>query len=107
MKLDFFTQGRHKEIDCFYLAQTYSKIPKQLLRDNTNLICLFRQDHTNLKHVYDDYVGGDLNYNQFSKFCSSCWNSDDFGFVTIDMTRKPNNGKFRNKINDFLNVETI
>lgn len=105
---NFFTQGRHKGMDCFYLAQTFSKIPKQLVRDNANFICLFRQDHTNLKHAYDDYVGGDMNYNQFSeRCCSTCWNGDDFGFATIDMTRKPNDGKYRNKINDFLNVATL
>ena len=103
---NFFTQGRHKNIDCFYLAQTFSKIPKQLIRDNSNFICVFHQDHTNLKHIHDEYVGGDLSYNDFSKICSRCWNQDSYGFVTIDMTRKPNSGKYRNKINNFLDIET-
>jgi len=29
--------GRHKNIDSFYLCETYSHIPKHLIRDNANL----------------------------------------------------------------------
>lgn len=32
----YFTMGRHNDLDVFYLCQTYSRIPKQLVRDNTN-----------------------------------------------------------------------
>ncbi|KYM98109.1 hypothetical protein ALC62_11191 [Cyphomyrmex costatus] len=41
--------GRHADVDCFYLCQTYAKIPKYLIRDNANLLILFKQDGTNLK----------------------------------------------------------
>lgn len=40
---NYFSMGRHKQIDCFYLSQTYSKIPKQLIRDNVNLIVAFKR----------------------------------------------------------------
>ena len=30
---DYFCMGRHKFIDYFYLSQTYTKIPKHLMRD--------------------------------------------------------------------------
>ncbi|CAK1600111.1 unnamed protein product [Parnassius mnemosyne] len=39
---NYFSMGRHKQIDCFYLSHTYSKIPKQLLRDNANFIIIFK-----------------------------------------------------------------
>lgn len=36
----YFSMGRHKHIDAFFLCQTYSSIPKQLVRDNANVsIC--------------------------------------------------------------------
>jgi ABC-type cobalamin/Fe3+-siderophores transport system ATPase subunit len=47
---NYFAMGRHRQIDCFYLSQTYSKIPKQLLRDNVNMLIVFKQDDTNLRH---------------------------------------------------------
>ena len=48
----FFCRGRHQDVDCFYLSQTYSRNPKHLIRDNTNFFIIFKQDETNLKHVY-------------------------------------------------------
>ena len=59
---DFYCFSRHLNTDCFYLSQTYSSIPKQLIRDNTNLVILFKQDDTNLKHIYDDHVNGDMSF---------------------------------------------
>jgi hypothetical protein len=38
---EYFSMGRHKNIDCFYLCQTYTKIPKQLIRDNANFLIVF------------------------------------------------------------------
>lgn len=53
---EFFAVSRHKNIDCFYICQTYTRIPKHLIRDNTNLLVLFKQDSINLKHIYDEHV---------------------------------------------------
>ncbi|WP_221936014.1 hypothetical protein, partial [Klebsiella pneumoniae] len=30
----YFAMGRHHHVDSIYIGQTYSKIPKQLIRDN-------------------------------------------------------------------------
>jgi len=38
----YFSRGRHNLIIVFYLAQSYSKLPKQLLRDNSNCIVPFK-----------------------------------------------------------------
>ena len=40
----YYTGGRHNNVDCFYLAQNYFRLPRQTIRENTNFICLFRQD---------------------------------------------------------------
>ncbi|KAL4090161.1 hypothetical protein QTP88_025060 [Uroleucon formosanum] len=50
---------------------SYSKVPKQLLRDNANFIVLFKQDETNLKHVYNEHCSGDMSYSEFKDFCTS------------------------------------
>ncbi|CAG18160.1 unnamed protein product [Bracoviriform congregatae] len=78
----FFCMGRHKDVDSFYLCQTYTRIPKHLIRDNANFLVLFRQDEMNLKHIYDDHVNTDMPYNSFRDLCSACWNK--YGFVVID-----------------------
>jgi hypothetical protein len=55
----------------FYLGQTYSKIPKQLvMRDKVNFLFIFWQDNTNLRHIYVEFVGGDFSFDDFSSICS-------------------------------------
>ncbi|KAM0735300.1 hypothetical protein ACS0PU_010448 [Formica fusca] len=66
---EYFAMGRHSSVDCFYLCQTYAKIPKHLIRDNANLLILFKQDDTNLKHVYNDHVNIDV-LRRFSRILS-------------------------------------
>ena len=70
---EYFSMGRHTNIDCFYLCQTYAKIPKHLIRDNANFLILFKQDGTNLKHIYNDHVNTDILYENFCTLCHLCW----------------------------------
>lgn len=97
----FFAMGRHRKLNCFYLCQTYSKIPKQLVRDNANFIILFKQDDLNLKHVYNNHVGSDFTFQEFKKLCHECWNTDEYGFVVIDKQSPLNKGRYRCKFDKF------
>ena len=36
-----YVRGRHSNVDCFYLALSYLKRPRQTIRENANFICLF------------------------------------------------------------------
>lgn len=90
----YFAMGRHKDLDCFYLCQTYSKIPKQLVRDNANLILLFKQDELNLRHAYNDHVNTDMTWDQFKGACETCW-SDKHTFLTIDKEKDLKKGRYR------------
>ena len=99
----FFSMGRHKGLSCFYLCQTYSKIPKQLIRDNANFIILFKQDDMNLKHVYCNHVGGDVSFPEFKEMCDICW-KEDYGFLVIDKQSSLNNGRYRCKFDKFFKL---
>lgn len=101
----YFCFGRHMNVDVFYLSQTYSRIPKQLIRDNANLIIAFRQDNTNLKHIYEAHVGSDMTFNEFISICADCWNHSPFGFLVIDKTRKLNDGRYRRSFQDVLHLK--
>lgn len=97
---EYFSMGRHSNVDCFYLCQTYARIPKHLLRDNANLLILFKQDGTNLKHVYNDHVNTDMSYEDFSELCRTCW-QQKYGFLVIDKDSLLTNGRYRNGFNVF------
>lgn len=98
---DYFSFGRHKNLDCFYLAQTYSKIPKQLIRDNANFLVIFEQDNTNLKHIYNDHIGNDMSFQQFKDVCSLCW-KQKYGFLVIDKECDRDDGRYRKGFDNFL-----
>ncbi|KYN02847.1 hypothetical protein ALC62_06327 [Cyphomyrmex costatus] len=97
---DYFAMGRHAIVDCFYLCQTYAKIPKHLIRDNANLLILFKQDGTNLKGVYNDHVNTDMSYEDFCDLCRKCW-QQKYGFLVIDKDSALPNGRYRKGFNDF------
>lgn len=98
---NYFAMGRHKQIDCFYLSQTYSKIPKQLIRDNVNLMIIFKQDETNLKHIYNEHVNTDIEWFQFKKLCSIIW-QDRFDFLLINKDCPLNEGRYRQGFDTFI-----
>ncbi|XP_024941792.1 uncharacterized protein LOC112494507 [Cephus cinctus] len=101
----FFSMGRHRDDDCFYLCQTYARIPKHLVRDNANLLVLFKQDEMNLKHVYDDHVNTDMTYVQFRDVCSACWNERKCGFLVIDKDSELNEGRYRKGFDCFVSIK--
>lgn len=98
---DYFAMGRHKYIDSFYLNQTYSKIPKQLVRDNANLIVLFKQDEMNMKHIYDEHVTTDMTWSEFREMCSKIW-TDPFNYLVINKDCSKNNGCYRKNFDTFV-----
>lgn len=79
----YFSMGRHHGVCSFLLCQSYVRCPRHLVRDNANLIILFRQDDISLKHVYQEHVGSELSWPQFKHLCATCW-KDPHGFITIN-----------------------
>lgn len=100
---NYFCFGRHRNTDCFYLCQTYTSIPKQLCRDNANLLVIFPQDMTNLKHIYDDHVNVDMCFQNFRELCAFCW-KDKYGFVVIDKDCALNSGRYRKGFDQFIHI---
>lgn len=97
----YFSYGRHKNIDCFYLAQTYSRVPKQLVRDNSNFIVIFKQDDKNLQHIFHDHVAPDVTFTKFQEMCAECW-KDKYGFLVIDKDRQLQEGRYRKGFDSYI-----
>lgn len=102
----YYIRGRHSNVDCFYLAQNYFKLPRQTIRENANFICLFPQDLKNLNHIYNDHVSTDMAKDEFRSLCKTVW-EHPHGFVVIDLTSKKEDGKYRNGFDDFYFPKSI
>ena len=88
----YYVRGIHSNVDCFYLAQNYFKLPRQTIRENANFICLFPQDLKNLNHIFDDHVGSDMTKEEFRQSCKTSWEKQH-GFVIIDLSSTKHDGK--------------
>lgn len=99
----YFCMGRHKNIDSFYLCQTYTHIPKHLIRDNANMIIMFKQDDMNIKHVYNDHVGSDMDFSKFLEICRECWKTK-YGFLVINKDDELNEGRYRKGFDMFIRI---
>ena len=99
----YFSMGRHVMADLFYLCQSYSRIPKQLLRDNANLLILFRMDDLNLKHAYSDHVNTDMDFEKFKERCGLCWR-EPHGFIVIAKEFPLQKGRYRRGFDHFITI---
>ena len=91
---------RHSNVDCFYLAQNYFKLPRQTIRENADLIFLFPIDLKNLNHIFDDHVASDMTKEELRQLCKTAWEKQH-GFVIIDLSSKKHNGKYRSWFDEF------
>ena len=100
----FYTRGRHSNCDCFYISQNYFKLDRQTIRENSNLIILFRQNPKNLQHIHADHCG-ELSFQAFKDFCNLVW-SKPYNFVTLDLSNSSER-KYRQNFDRFFNPKTM
>lgn len=101
---DYFTMGRHFGVDVIMLSQSYTVIPKHLIRENVNFLMLFKQDELSLRHIFNDYsIGCDMTFKQFLEFCHSCW-KNDYDFTIISLESPPNEGRYRKGFDRYLKI---
>ena len=100
---NFFTMGRHKSIDCVYLIQSYGAISKHHIRDNANMLIIFKMDMHNLKLIFRDFVGTDMTFVAFRNLCSHVWQSGgNHSFISIFTECTPDAGKYRNCLGMYI-----
>ena len=95
----FYTRGRHNNCDTIYIAQNYFSLPRNSIRENSNLIILFPQNTKSVRHIYQDHCT-DMPYEEFREFCEDVWRTKH-NFITIDLSSSPINGKYRQNLDVF------
>jgi len=99
----FFYRGRHSGINSLFLTQTYSVQPPAIIKQNANVLFLFKMPGHTLKLIHRDWVGCDMNLNEFMKFCNKCF-SKTHDFMTIVKDFPLSEGRYRK---NFDNVWVI
>lgn len=97
----YYTRGRQNNCDTFYISQSYFRLPRHSVRENSNFIILFPQDAKNLHHIYADHCEGDMSLDEFKQFCRTVWESAPHQFITIDLSSGKLEGKYRKNLDCF------
>jgi hypothetical protein len=97
----YFSMGRHKQVDCFYLCQSYFQIPRHLVRENCNMLLIFEQDHFNTLNIYKSHVNSDVSFDVFVDMCKKCW-IDKHGFLFINKDCNIKDGRYRKGFNTII-----
>ena len=70
---EFFTRGRHENLDVYYNSQSYFALPRQSIRNNSDRLILFKQTLRDVQSMYCDIGAYDMNYNDFKQMCHKAW----------------------------------
>ena len=91
---EFFTRGRHEDLDVFYISQSYFVLPRQSIRKNSDRLILFKQTSRDVQSMYYEIGAYDMKYDEFKEMCHKAW-SERFNHLCIDMVKNKNKGKYR------------
>ena len=91
---EFFTRGRHEDLDVYYISQSYFGLPKQNIRNNSDRLILFKQTLRYVQSMYYDIGAYDMNYDEFKQMCHKAWD-EKYNYLYIDVTKNKNDGKYR------------
>ena len=71
-----------EDVECFYLAQNYFKLPRQTIRENAKFICFH------------------MTWGTLPTLSMIMWEKQN-GFVIIDLSSKKHDGKYRSGLDEF------
>ena len=91
---EFFTRGRHEDLDVYYISQSYFALPRQSIRNNSDRLILFKQTLRDVQSMYYDIGAYDMKYDEFKEMCHKAWD-EEYNYLCIDMTKNKNEGKYR------------
>ena len=83
---EFFTRGRHEDLDVYYISQSYFALPRQSIRNNSDRLILFKQTLRDVQSMYHDIGAFDMIYDEFKEMCRVAW-SEKLNYLCIDMTK--------------------
>ena len=91
---EFFTRGRHEDLDVFYISQSYFGFPRQSIRKNSDRLILFNQTLRVVQSMYYDIGGHDMIYSESKEMCHKT-RRENFNYLCIDMCKNKNEGLYR------------
>ena len=87
----FFTRRRDNIIDIYYISQSYFHLPKITIRNNCNIINLFKQTLRDVILLFHDITGLDMDLHEWKQPCREAW-ENEYDYIQIDKVAKIREG---------------
>ena len=93
-----------KEVDIiifhvFVLTHGFYELPKDTIREASSIIHHFiTNNFSKIECIHRQLASTDTKTKEFKEYCNTVWSSKYF-FITIDLTKNKNNGKYRQNLN--------
>ena len=93
-----FERRRHDNLSVFVITHGFYELPKDTTRENSTIIYLFMTiSFANVEFIHRQLTSTDMVIKELKHFVNIVW-SEDFNFITTDLTKKKNKGKYRKKL---------
>ena len=89
----FFARGRHKNIDIYYISQSYFHLPKNTVRKNSNIFIYFQQTLRDTILHFHDIAGLDMKLEEWEQLCREDW-VNEYDYLQIDRFAKLRKGRY-------------
>ena len=90
-----FKRGRHNNLSLFVVTHGFFELPEDTIRENSSIIHHFiANNFANVECLHRQLSSTDMLVKEFKYFCNEVW-EEDFNFITIDLSKKKNDGKYR------------
>ena len=64
---EFYTRGRHENLDVYYISQSYFASPRQSIGNNSDRLILFKQTLRDVQSMFYDIGAYYMKYDEFNK----------------------------------------
>ena len=78
----YFVKGRHHDINCIYISQSYFDLTR-LIRLNTNFIILFKLNPRNLSDIYNSTLSSSMDKRAFLSITQNVF-SKKYHYIAIN-----------------------
>lgn len=87
---EYFVLGRHYNINTIYLAQSLIKVPKNCIRDNSNMFILFHLNKMDINYLYNNLFknfNGGIDKDEFISSIEELLR-DQYSYITYSKDKK-------------------
>ena len=91
----YYSKGRHNNINCIYLTNSFFALPSDSIRNNANQLIFFEDNKSMLRNLWNSisFIGID-DCITFIKLCDELWKEKDNSYLTINREESDLNLKY-------------